>query len=271
MNFQPLDDPLMNGKKDPEPVSAVPLITPEKPVPAALAPKEKVKKLRDQLMFDPNNIDLRLQYIEAYLVEGKEAGLVDDYLDLAHIYRNSGQLDLARQYYAKVIAIDPSINEAKIRLEALEKTAQEPTNEPVDSPQPKSLGRELKSDPRPELPQELELSPEEVDKITQLKRILLINPINDDATKKVVTIYQSKNRFIEAAKVLVIAGDAYMNRGYFEKALNLYDQAIKLNPAKEISAKLQRALTYNKSNDAISQAIKSYKTGGINSLKPANR
>jgi tetratricopeptide (TPR) repeat protein len=117
MNFQPLDDPLMNGKKDPEPVSAVPPVPPGKPAQAELTPQAKVKRLRDQLMFDPNNIDLRLQYIEAYLVEGKQSGLVDDYLDLAHLYRNNGQPELARQYYAKVIALDPSITEAKTRLE----------------------------------------------------------------------------------------------------------------------------------------------------------
>jgi len=255
---------------------------PEAPVPPPAAePKtkgpsteDKLAALQDQILYDPDNIELRLEYINTYLEDNLEYDLIDEYLAVANLYRMQGQADEAKFFYRKVLELDPGVKEARIRLVALgvkpEDCPHDPTapihQPPAAAQGTDNLGQQLVSTASADQP-ELELSEEEKKQIHNFRRLLHINPLNEQIARKVADIYKSKNHFNEAWTEIASVGDAYMNRGFYAKALDIYETLCKECPTEEIRFRVNKARTYLKSDVEIDKAIGRYK----NDLKNLGR
>jgi tetratricopeptide (TPR) repeat protein len=236
---------------------------------AAMSPEELVEYYQEQLLYDPEDIETRIKYINAYLEIGLEFELVDDYLALANCYRNQGDVDNAKRYYHKVLELDSTVLEARKKLEAMgEKIEICPAPESPGAPDKYAGAREVKSEKKKvEAPPPIPLTEEEKKKVTELKRMLQLNPINDAAARKLSEIFHSKNRISDAVNEMANLADAYMRRGMYIKAQAIYTDLLKECPSTDLRQRLAKAKTYSRSNNAIEQAIKSYE----NSLRTRNK
>jgi tetratricopeptide (TPR) repeat protein len=218
------------------------------------SPNERVQYYLDMMAMDPDNTETRLNYINAYLEIGLEQELVDDYLELANCFRIQGNNEEASKYYQKVLTIDPSIIEAKQKLDLLKSEDQSTQSKP--SPETVVQVKEGK----PSVETQAQLSGSDTTHINQFKRMLQINPLNDQATRKLANFYRSKDMHKEAVYELTMLADAYMQRGMYSKAEPIYEEIIREAPSEELKQKLSKSKSLKKSMDAINQAIKSYKT-----------
>jgi hypothetical protein len=124
---KPIEMPMPEKKAVVVASSSAPQINPQ------ASPNERMQFYLDILSTDPENIEARLNYINAFLEIGMEAELVDDYLELANCYHDQGNLTEARKYYEKVLELSPNILMAKKRL-AVYKGELSPTT-PIVTPQ----------------------------------------------------------------------------------------------------------------------------------------
>jgi tetratricopeptide (TPR) repeat protein len=221
----------------------------------------QLKNFLNQILEDPDNPEPRLKYINLYLEDGLEYDLVDDYLALANCYRNNGQLEEAKQYFQKVLELDPSVMEAQHKLSILEgKPLETSTATEMVSPIIEThLNAQVS--PEPVSIQATDLTADEQKTIMQLRRLLLINPINEIIAKKLANLYRSKGMITESVQEMTLVADVYMQRGLFKKANQIYEQLVKDSPSDDLRVKLGKSRTYLSSQGAIDDAIKSYKTG----------
>ncbi len=227
---------------------------------SSLSPEDLVEYYQEQLLYDPEDIDIRLKYINAFMEIGLEYELVDDYLALANCYRNQGDVENAKIYYYKVLELDSEVQEARKKLESMgEKLETAPVSSPEETSDKPGGAREIKSDKKkPEAAPIIPLNPEEQKKIDEFKRMLQLNPINDAAAYKLSDLYHAKNMIQEAVNEMANLADAYMRRGMYIKAQLIYTELLKESPSTDLRQRLAKAKTYSRSNTAIEQAIKSY-------------
>jgi len=238
--------------------------------PAAMSPEELVEYYQEQLLYDPEDIETRIKYINAYMEIGLEFELVDDYLALANCYRNQGDVDNAKLYYHKVLDLDSNVLEARKKLESMgEKVEICPAPEAPEAQEKYTGAREVKSEKKKaEAPPPIPLTDEEQKKVTELKRMLQLNPINDAAARKLSEIFHSKNMISDAVNEMANLADAYMRRGMYIKAQAIYTDLLKECPSTDLRQRLAKAKTYSRSNNAIEQAIKSYQSSLRTKNKP---
>ena len=232
----------------------------ETPEPVATSPsppessEDKVQYYLDILATDPENIEARLNYINAYLEIGLEMELVDDYIELANCYHDQGQIEFAKKYYNKVLQIDPNIEMAKRRLAIYKGELPPGTGQGEVIVQPSSAPVATPTGPSGEL------NNADMQQVSQFKRLLQINPLNEQIARKLASFYRSKNMKNEAVSELGLLADAYMQRGMYAKATPIYEDILKESPNEDTKQKLVKAKGLVKSMDAINQAIQSYKT-----------
>ena len=223
---------------------------------SALSPIAQLKYYLNQILEDPDNPEPRLNYINLYLEDGLEYDLVDDYLDLANLYRNNQQTEEAIKYYHKVLELDPSVMEAQHKLAIME--GKPPVaNTPAEKNNSKTA---TATAPAQSSPNTTEMTADEERMIAQLRRLLQINPINEIIAKKLADLYRSKGMIAEAVQEMTLVADVYMQRGLYKKANQIYEQLVKDSPSDELRIKLGKSRTYLSSQGAIDDAIKSYKS-----------
>ncbi|MCX7919739.1 MAG: tetratricopeptide repeat protein [bacterium] len=82
-------------------------------------PTDAVNAYRAAIKLDPENVALYLGLIDTHLQEGLELELVDDYLAIADLYVKKGETQTAKEYYEKVLQLEPNNRTATKQLRKL--------------------------------------------------------------------------------------------------------------------------------------------------------
>ncbi len=252
VEHKPIVMPIPEKKVDVIVSAPAPQISPLAPA------NERMQYNLDILAMDPENIEARLNYINAFLEIGMEAELVDDYLELANCYRGQGKLEEAIKYYQKVLEFAPNIEIAKRRLAQCKGEPQPEVKNASGTFAPSIPDASIAIPSGSDTSSNLDANDEA--HINQFRRLLLINPINEPIARKLASIYLNKNMKKEAVAEMVLLADAYMQKGMYSKAVPIYEEMVKESPEAELREKLAKAQSLHKSMNAINQAIKSYKT-----------
>jgi len=221
--------------------------------------KDALQQYRKVIDSDPRNIDVRRQYIDIYLQIGLENDLVDDYLELADVLLETGNVEESIRLYSHVMSLDPDNKQAMHKLtETRSRIRSDIDLSEPDQQKKKSGSKKAKKQEKKESePSATQLSYEEA--IENYKNILSVNPSNANIRCKIAEIYFQTERVEEAMEEWDKASETFIFKGELDKGINLCERILEINQADaKIRDRLSRAILQKDSFKAIESAISAY-------------
>lgn len=222
--------------------------------------KDAVAMYKRILDVDVDNVEILSRYIEAYVQIGLEQDLIDDYLHLATLYSQRGDIKGAMQIYYHLREIAPEDERVDRGLEETGALAKIQTNPRVTAPRPSlpagPAGSHL-SDFLDEKDGDSYGAELQLEKTVQnYKNILKLNPENPAVRAKLADLLMRLNRIDEADEHWAAAAQDFFTRGDFTRCIEIYEELMKRHPSDaHLRERLSRAVIQKDSMRAIQSAI----------------
>ncbi|NWF97705.1 MAG: tetratricopeptide repeat protein [Nitrospirae bacterium] len=164
--------------------------------------KEKILEIYGRILsLSPSNIPLRSKVAEIYVRDGLLNEASKQYLQIAALLLDKGEVDKSIIYYQKVLDIEPVNKQAILGLSELyERTGN--LNKAVEY-----------------IKEAVSLFPDDTDILIRATEICIVNNMYDDAVEYLQKTLEKEPSNIKARRLL---GDVYNKRGEKEKAWNEY-------------------------------------------------
>ncbi|MBI1784400.1 tetratricopeptide repeat protein [Candidatus Sumerlaeota bacterium] len=229
---------------------------------SALRPKQAVDILQKLKTIQPKDIGILSRYIEAYVEIGQEEDLVNDYLLLAELLTQAKQMDAALKIYRHLQELSPENSQVRARVQAAEssptKRAQTqakpiPT---VLTPHPGAVAKGMNAavpQTPPPAPEPAETSGPQLEKeIRKYENILKLNPENPAVRAQLAERIARTGRMKEADEHWAQAANDFMNRGDFDRCIQIYEDLVSRHPDEaRLRERLSRAILKRESLNAI--------------------
>ena len=201
-----------------------------------------LKTYKKVIELNPEDIDARIKYADAYLQVGLEEDLINDYIELAKTFSKLGMTKESAELYKKVSALSGK-----------------PTNEcggdsqiaPTDDSATKDLSPQVVSGERT-----LPTTPTTDEVISNYKSILKMNKENAAIRIKLAELYEVKGMFKEALYEYKRASEILFNRGELNDCIKLCEKLMEKDLTDiHIRDRLQKAILRRDSLRALDSAI----------------
>ncbi len=187
---------------------------------------EAVQAYQRVLALEPENIEVLSRYVQVYAQIGSETDLIDDYLRLAELHSQAGNVEAAVKLYNRVKELAPEREKAA--------AVAKPT--PAAARQPARAAAEAAS-ARP-------AASAQVDKaIKNYEKILKLNPENPGVRVKLAELLEKSGRQAEADEHYATSANDFLNRGELTRAIDLYQRLVERHPEDaRLRERLSRAI-----------------------------
>lgn len=220
--------------------------------------KDAVSMYRRILDIEVDNVEILSRYIEVYVQIGLEQDLIDDYLHLATLLSQRGDIKGAMQIYYHLREIAPEDDRVDRGLEetgALAKIQSSPKpTKPNVTPGPAAdhLSDFLEEKENDSYGAELQLEKT----VQNYKNILKLNPENPAVRAKLADLLMRLDRVEEADEHWSHAAQDFFSRGDFTRCIEIYEELMKRHPSDaHLRERLSRAVIQKDSMRAIQSAI----------------
>jgi|GEM_PF-737222 len=221
--------------------------------------KDALQQYKKVIDASPLNVDTRRKYIETYLQIGLEHDLIDDYLELADVLVQKGEVNEAIDIYSHVMSLDPENERALTKLSVTRTQYGVPVMEGVKGELPEGevgIGEVPQESAEP-APQFTQISSQ--DAIDNYKNILSVNPSNANVRCKLAEIYIQLNRLDDALAEWEKASETFIFKGELDKGIMLCEKILSKKPSDaKARERLSRAMLQKDYFKAIDSAISSY-------------
>lgn len=221
--------------------------------------KDALQQYKKVIDASPFNIDARRKYIETYLQIGLEHDLIDDYLELADVLVQKGEVNEAISIYSHVMSLDPENKKALTKLSVTRTQYGAPEMEGVKGERTEEEvgNREMPQEAAEPAPQYTQ--PSSQDAIDNYKNILSVNPSNANVRCKLAEIYIQLNRVDDALAEWEKASETFIFKGELDKGIMLCEKILKKRPSDAKAREhLSKAMLQKDYFKAIDSAISSY-------------
>jgi tetratricopeptide (TPR) repeat protein len=228
------------------------------------------KKLREM---KPQDIPILRKYIEAYSQVGDEQDLEDDYLQLATLLSQQGDVAGALKIYQRVQMMSPDNSTVRVRIRESElagaggspsPSAPKPSKAAQDFPLPTSRTEKGPVQSAPQRPapalagsssagSEAAAGESQLEKrIREYENILKLNPDNPTVRSKLAELIAKTGRMKEADEQWAQAARDFMAKGHIDRGVEILQELVQRYPEDgRLRERLSRAVLKRESLDAI--------------------
>lgn len=219
--------------------------------------KDAVNMYRRILDIEVDNVEILSRYIEVYVQIGLEQDLIDDYLHLATLLSQRGDIKGAMQIYYHLREIAPEDERVDKGLEETGALAKIQSSPKPSSPAASGPAGEHLSDFLEEKEHESYGAELQLEKTVQnYKNILKLNPENPAVRAKLADLLMRLDRVEEADEHWSHAAQDFFTRGDFTRCIEIYEELMKRHPNDaHLRERLSRAVIQKDSMRAIQSAI----------------
>jgi tetratricopeptide (TPR) repeat protein len=164
--------------------------------------KERILDIYDKILaISPSNIPFRIKIAEIYTKEGLKSEAAKEYLNIARVYEEKGDIEKSMEHYQKALYIHPLYKEAILGINYLyEKSG--------------NLKKAIEH-----MKEAFTLFPQDTDIYLRRAEIYITGEMFDEAKECLEKITEHEPAHMKAVRLL---GDIYIKKGNMEKAWTIY-------------------------------------------------